>query len=73
MVSCMCPHTAGACTGCDRMTEEWPLGCDKGGRKDLDNEVMFGLRFENQQAWQKRREGAEGARQWGNRRMIMKL
>lgn len=55
------------------MTEEWPLVRDKGGRKDFDSEVMCELRFENRQAWQKRREGAEGARQWGNRRMIMKL
>ena len=46
---------------------------DKGGRKDFHSEVMFELRFENRQAWQKRREGAEGARQWGNRRMIVKL
>ena len=46
MVSCMCLHTAGACTRCDRMTEEWPLVRDKGGRKDFDSEVMFELRFE---------------------------
>ena len=42
-------------------------------REGLSEEGMFELRFENRQAWQKRREGAEGARQWGNRRMIVKL
>lgn len=55
------------------MTGEWPLVHDKDGRKDFHSQVMFELRFEDRQAWQKGREGAEGARQWGNRRMVMKL
>ena len=32
---------------------------------------MFELRFENQQARQKRSEGAVGARQWGHVKSIM--
>lgn len=48
------------------MTGEWPLGIhDKDGRKDFHSQVMFELRFEDEQTWQKGRGRSRGCQAVG--------